>query len=135
VETENLLRVRNILPRISNLSQINPAHSVPSHFFKIQLNINLSSAVRASKWFPSFRVYNQYLSCISVLPHECYMPTHLIISDFINLIIFGEKYKCTAHSEVIHTVSNITQNVCIIYSYFRLKLNYNYSKILLCSEK
>ena len=63
------------------------------------------------------------------------MPTHLIIPDFITLIIFGEKYKCTAHSEVIHTVSNIKQNVYIIYSYFRLKLNYSYSHILLCSEQ
>jgi hypothetical protein len=55
--------------------------------------------------------------------------TLLIIPEFINLIIFGEKYKCTAHSEVIHTVSNITtQNVSSIYSYFRFKFNYNYSQ-------
>ena len=104
VETENLLRVRNILPRISIPSQKNPAHAIPSHFFKIQLNVQLSTVFRASKWFPLFRVYNHSFHAFLFSPITATCPTHLTISDFITSIIFGERYKYTAHIEAIHTV-------------------------------
>jgi hypothetical protein len=41
-------------------------------------------------------------------PYMLHAPPNLITTNFITLIIFGEKNEFTAHTEVIHAVSNIT---------------------------
>jgi hypothetical protein len=43
-------RVRNSPPLVPILSQINPAHILPSHFLKIHFNISLRTTLRYSKF-------------------------------------------------------------------------------------
>ena len=50
------------------LSQINPTHASPSHFF----NIILPSTSTSSKW-SSLGFHHQNPVCTSPLPHTCYM--------------------------------------------------------------
>jgi hypothetical protein len=61
-------------PLVSILSQINPAHIIPSYLSKIQLNIILPPMSRSYKWSLSFWLSHQNLTCILLLPHACYMP-------------------------------------------------------------
>jgi hypothetical protein len=56
------------------LNQVNPVHSLPSRFFKIQCKIIFSSAPRSSKWSHSFRFSHQTSVCISLFPYVCHEP-------------------------------------------------------------
>jgi hypothetical protein len=45
-----------------------------------------------SKWSRSLMFPHQNSVC-TYLPHTCYIPAHLTLLDFINRIIFCEKYE------------------------------------------
>jgi hypothetical protein len=62
------------LPPVPVVSQINPAHSLPSHTLKIQFNIILPSMLGSFKWSLSLRLPRQKPVCTSPLPHTCYTP-------------------------------------------------------------
>ena len=61
-------------PPVTILSQINPSHTLTSHFQKIHLNIVLQSMPGSSKWSLSLRFPHQNPVHTSRLPHTCYMP-------------------------------------------------------------
>ena len=71
--------------RHMSLSWANLIQSIPptSHFLKIYLNIILPSTPGSPKWSLSLRVPHQNPVHASPHPHTCYMPTHLILFNFI----------------------------------------------------
>ena len=90
----------------------------PSHVLKIHFNIILPSTPGSSKWAPSLRSPCQNLVYIFLLPHTCYMPTHLLFY-LNNHIIFSGEYRsfisslCSfPHSPV--TSSLLGQNIRLI---------------------
>ena len=122
-----LYRIYKGPPPVPVMSQINPVHSPTSHFLKIHLNplnaelnpichllallgphhifhvsglrvnIILPSMSRLSKWYLSLRSPYQNPVCTSP-PHSCYMPTYLILLDFIARTILGEEYRSLSSS-------------------------------------
>jgi hypothetical protein len=85
-------------PMVPVLSQMHPVHTFPPYFPKIHSNIILSSTTRSSEWSLPFRFSDQNFVRISHLSRACYIPTHLILIDFVTLIIFGEEYKLWSSS-------------------------------------
>lgn len=55
-----------------NLSHMNPVHAVPFYFFKIHLNIILTSAPTSYKCFPSGFPINAIPVCVSLPHHMCH---------------------------------------------------------------
>jgi hypothetical protein len=72
------------------LRQINPVYTHPAHFLKIHFNIALPYMPRFSEWSSPVRLSKQNFVYISHLPM---LHAHLILHDFIMLIIFGKQYK------------------------------------------
>ena len=66
-------------PPIPVLSQLDPVHTLTSHFLKIHLNIILPSTPGSPQWSLSLRFPHQHPVHASPLPHTCYMPAHLIL--------------------------------------------------------
>jgi len=68
-------------PPIPILSQINPVHALPFHFFKIHFNIILQYTPTYSKWSPSPRYSHQNPVCTSPVSHTCHMthPPHFFL--------------------------------------------------------
>jgi hypothetical protein len=76
-------------PLVPILSQINPIHSIPSYFSKI----NFNTAQPPTSWFPSGLVPSDFPTNILytfLVPHSCYMHCQSQHLALIILIIFGE---------------------------------------------
>ena len=56
------------------LSQIDPVHTLTSHFLQIHINIIIPSMPGSSKWSLSLRFPHQNHVHTIPLPHTCYMP-------------------------------------------------------------
>jgi len=75
-------------PPVPILTQLDPVHNPTSLFFKIHLNIILTSTPGSPKWSLSLRFPHQYAS---PLPHTRYMtrPSHFSRFDHPNNIGWG----------------------------------------------
>ena len=78
------------------LSQSNPVHSSSSHFLKIHFHIILPSMPMSSKWSLSLRFPHQ--NTLLLYPIRTTCSAHLILSDLITRIIFGEQYRSLSSS-------------------------------------
>ena len=67
-------RVHKCPPPVHILNQLDPVHTLTSHFLKIHLNIILRSTPGFPKWSLSFRFPYQNPVYASPLPHTRYMP-------------------------------------------------------------
>ena len=86
-------RIQKCPSPVPILSQLDPVHTLTTHFLKIYLNIILSSAPGSSQWslsssFPTKTLYRTLPS-----PTRGTFPAHLILLDFITHTILGEKYR------------------------------------------
>jgi hypothetical protein len=70
--------------------QFSPYHTIP---YNIHFNINLPSTSRYYYWSLSFWISDQYPTCIPLLPMRAAFHSHLILLNFIILIMLGEEYK------------------------------------------
>jgi hypothetical protein len=91
-------RIHKCPPPVSILSQPNPVHTPTSHFLKIRPNIILPSTPGSPQWTLSLRFPHQNPTHASLLPQRRYMPTHLILFNFITLTILGEEYRSRSSS-------------------------------------
>jgi len=91
-------RVLKTSPLVPDLRQMNPVHTLPPYFSKIHSNIIFpSTASLPSGLFPSgFPTEILYTLLIYLLRGTC--PAHIILLDFVTLIVFGESYKLWSSS-------------------------------------
>jgi hypothetical protein len=75
-------RIHKCEPPVPILSQIDPVHTLTSHFRKILLIITLPSTPGSSKWSFSFRVPHRNPVYTSTLPHTHYKPRPSHFSRF-----------------------------------------------------
>jgi hypothetical protein len=101
-------------PLVPILSQINSYQTLQSSFFMIHCNIITPCTPLSSKWPLSFRLSHQSRENITVLSHECHMPSPVprvphaqccptsatcpLLSVFINLMfvlisLFGNEHR------------------------------------------
>jgi hypothetical protein len=80
-------------PPVSVLIQINPVQTPTSYFLKILIIIILPSTPGSSQWSFAFRFSYKTPVYNSPLPHTRYLPSHLILFDFITPTIVGEEYR------------------------------------------
>ena len=77
-------------------AQSSPHPCIP--LLKIHLNIIVPSMPGSPKWSLTLRFPHQNPVYTSLLPHTCYVPTHLILLDFITWTILSEKYRSLSSS-------------------------------------
>ena len=85
-------------PLVPIVSQLDPVHTLTSHFLKIHLNIILPSMPGSPKWYISLRFPHQNPLYASPLPYDATCSAHLILLDFITRTIFGEQYRSLSSS-------------------------------------
>jgi hypothetical protein len=79
-EEEINYRVHNSLAFVFILSQINPAHILPSNFFKVNFNIIFLSTPSSCRWPLAFRFTRQNSACLSLLPTRVTCPYSLMLT-------------------------------------------------------
>jgi hypothetical protein len=79
--------VDKIPPLDPLLSQMNPFHTIPTHFFS-----SFTPTPGSPIWSHSFMFW-EYFVHISYFSYACYSPASYILLYLMTLIIFGEEYK------------------------------------------
>jgi hypothetical protein len=74
-----------------SLSWVRSIQSIPPHLYKIYLNIVHPPTSWSSQWSISFWFSHQYPTCIHLRPIPATCPAHLMLLDFIILIMFGKE--------------------------------------------
>jgi hypothetical protein len=82
-------------PLVPILSQINPVHTIPSHFSKISLNFVLPPASEFSQWSLSLRLSQQILYALLFSPIRATCPAHLILLDLAK----STSYEAPQHAD------------------------------------
>jgi len=95
-------RVHKNAPQVPILSQLNPIHTFPPSFLNI--NPNIISHLRVDLppgLFPwGFPTKILYASLISPMRAICF--AHLILLDFITLMMFGEDFSVSSGKLITH---------------------------------
>ena len=86
-------RMYKCTPPVCILSQIDPVHTPISHFLKIHHNIVLPFTPGSPKLSLSLRLPHQNPVYASPLTHTRYMPTRLILVEFITRKILDGEYR------------------------------------------
>jgi len=77
--------------RLTILNQIKPLHASPIPLLEDTCNIILPPTPRSYKWTPSLWSPHQNPARMSPLTHTPTCPSHHILFDLINRILFGDK--------------------------------------------
>jgi hypothetical protein len=77
-------------PLVPVLSHMHPFHILPSYFLKIHSNIIFTFTPRSYEWYFPFRFSTKILYAFLISPMHATCPTHLVLLDWITLIIFGK---------------------------------------------
>ena len=94
-------------PPVLILSQLDPVHTLISHFLKIYLTIILPFTPGL---FPSgFPIKTLYTALLSPIRATC--PTYLILLDFITRTILGEEYRSLSSSLCSFLHSPVTSSL------------------------
>jgi len=104
-------RIRKCPLHVPILRQLDPVHTLTSHFLKIHLNIILPSRTGSLKWFfpsgfPTKTLYTPLLS-----PIRTTFPTHLIHLDLMTRTILGEEYRSSSSSLCSFLHSPVTSSL------------------------
>ena len=75
-------RIHSCPPTVPILSQLDPVHTLTSHFHKIYLNISDPSTLGSPKWNPSLMFPNRDPGYVSPLSRTRYMPRESHSSRF-----------------------------------------------------
>ena len=106
MQPKGLLLCSLTLKLVPVLSHTNSVHILPSYFFKIYSNVILFIYAYVFKWSLILRLPTKilYPLLFSLLHATC--PTHLILLDFITLIISGEEtnYKTPLYAVSFSTL-------------------------------
>jgi hypothetical protein len=98
-------RIDKCRPPVSILTQLDPVHTLTSHFLKIHLNIILSYTPGSPKWSFALMFHHQNPVHASPLPIRATCRAHLILLDCINRIVFSEEYRswCFSLCSFLHS--------------------------------